>query len=174
MHKIGYIDIVGLRACRHVAMPVEAFTPLVGQNNVGKSTILFALAWVLKPSALEASDFAKAGEPVIVTARIDGITEEILKLIPEAKHQAAIAPFCKTGSMWIRVVCTAPGARGINCEVFDVEKYSGEGLPQAWRAYPTGLPQAVSALLPDALQIDAMEDLGEDLGKAKAGSTLKS
>ncbi|WP_200843288.1 hypothetical protein, partial [Raoultella sp. 18086] len=41
-------------------------------------------------------------------------------------------------------------------------------------AYPTGLPQAVSALLPDALQIDAMEDLGEDLGKAKAGSTLKS
>lgn len=174
MHKIGYIDIVGLRACRHVAMPVEAFTPLVGQNNVGKSTILFALAWVLKPSALEASDFAKAGEPVVVTARIDGITEEILKLIPEAKHQAAIAPFCKTGSMWIRVVCTAPGARGINCEVFDVEKYSGEGLPQAWRAYPTGLPQAVSALLPDALQIDAMEDLSEDLGKAKAGSTLKS
>lgn len=36
------------------------------------------------------------------------------------------------------------------------------------------LPQAVSALLPEALQIDAMEDLGEDLGKAKAGSTLKS
>lgn len=32
----------------------------------------------------------------------------------------------------------------------------------------------MSALLPDALQIDAMEDLGEDLGKAKAGSTLKS
>ncbi|NEJ33430.1 AAA family ATPase, partial [Rhizobium leguminosarum] len=87
---------------------------------------------------------------------------------------AAIAPFCKTGSMWIRVVCTASGARGITCEVFDVEKYSGEGLPQTWRAYPTGLPQAVSALLPDALQIDAMEDLGEDLGKAKAGSTLKS
>ncbi|MNX84333.1 hypothetical protein D3C86_1161260 [compost metagenome] len=58
--------------------------------------------------------------------------------------------------------------------MFDFEKYRGDGLPEIWREYPTGLPQAVSALLPEALRIDAMEDLGEDLGKAKAGSTLKS
>jgi putative ATP-dependent endonuclease of the OLD family len=174
MHKIGFIDIVGLRACYHVSMPLESFTPLVGQNNAGKSTILFALAWVLKPSALEHSDFSKTGEPVVVTARVDGITDEILKSIPEDRHQAAIASFCKTGSMWIRVVGTAPGARGSTCEVFDVEKYSGQGIPEAWRSYPTGLSQAVSALLPEVLQIDAMEDLDEDLGKAKAGSTLKT
>lgn len=174
MHKVGFIDIVGLRACRRVSLPLESFTPLIGQNNAGKSTILFALAWVLKPSALERSDFSNDGEPVIVTARIDGITEEILKLIPEAKHQAAIAPFCHSGSMWIRVVGMAPGAKGFNLEVFDVDKHSGENIPKNWRPYPTGLPQAVSALLPEALQIDAMEDIGEDLGKAKAGSTLKS
>jgi putative ATP-dependent endonuclease of OLD family len=174
MHKIGFIDIVGFRACHHLSMPLESFTPLVGQNNAGKSTILFALAWVLKPSALEPSDFSKVGEPIVITARIDGITKEILKLIPEAKHQAAIEPFCNTGSMWIRVVGTGHGAKGFTCEVFDVDKYSGEGIPEAWRTYPTGLPQAVSALLPEALQIDAMEDIGEDLGKAKAGSTLKS
>lgn len=173
MHKIGFIDIVGLRACYHVSMPVASFTPLVGQNNVGKSTILFALAWVLKPGALEQSDFSKTGEPVVVTARIDGITEEILKLIPEPKHQAAIAPFCASGSMWIRVVAKSPGAKGFTCEVFDVESYQGNDIPMAWRDYPTGLPQAVAALLPEALRIDAMEDLGEDLGKAKAGSTMK-
>ncbi|CAP40536.1 ATP-dependent nuclease [Bordetella petrii] len=174
MHKIGFIDIVGLRACHHVSIPLESFTPLVGQNNAGKSTILFALAWVLKPSALEASDFAKEGEPIVVTARIDGITAEILEYVPEPKHQAAIAPFCNTGSMWIRVVCTAPGPKGFTCEVFDVDQYAGEGIPKSWRSYPTGLSQAVSALLPEPLQIDAMEDLAEDLGKAKAGSTLKS
>lgn len=174
MHKIGFIDIVGLRACHHVSMPVESFTPLVGQNNAGKSTILFAFAWVLKPTALEQSDFTKTGGPVVVTARIDGITEEILKLIPEPKHQVAIAPFCASGSMWIRVVGKAPGAKGFSCEVFDVEKYEGNSIPLHWRDYPTGLPQAVSALLPEALRIDAMEDLGEDLGKAKAGSTMKS
>lgn len=174
MHKIGFIHIAGLRACHNVGIPLESFTPLVGQNNAGKSTILFALAWVLKPSALNASDFAKADEPVVVTARIDGITEDILRQIPEEKHQAAIMPFCKTGCLWIRVVGSAPGARGFTCEVFDIENYGGEGIPEVWRNYPTGLPQAVSALLPEALKIDAMEDIGEDLGKAKAGSTLKS
>lgn len=173
MHKIGFIDIVGLRACQHVSLPVESFTPLVGQNNAGKSTILFALAWVLKPSGLDQSDFSKTGEPVIVTARIDGITEEILKSIPEQKHQTAIAPFCASGFMWIRVVAKAPGAKGFLCEVFDAEKYPGNHMPMVWRDYPTGLPQAVSALLPEALRIDAMDDLGEDLGKAKAGSTMK-
>ncbi|MER1939892.1 AAA family ATPase [Castellaniella sp. FW104-16D08] len=174
MHKIGFIDIVGLRACQHVSLPIESFTPLVGQNNAGKSTILFALAWVLKPSALAESDFSKIGEPVVVTARIDGITNEILELIPEPKHRAAIAPYCTSGSIWIRVVANEPGTKKVACEVFDFETYHGNDLPLAWRPYPTGLPQAVSALLPDALCIDAMEDLGEDLGKAKAGSTMKS
>lgn len=174
MHKIGFIDIKGLRACHQVSIPMETFTPLVGQNNVGKSTILFAIAWVLKPASLEASDFSKQGEPVIVTARIDGIDQGILDLIPDAKHRASIAPFCASGSMWIRVVAKAPGAKGVANEVFDVEKYSGDGIPETWREYPTGLPQAVSALLPEALRIDAMEDLGEDLGKSKAGSTLKA
>ncbi|UHL63511.1 AAA family ATPase [Paralcaligenes sp. KSB-10] len=174
MHKIGFIDIVGLRACQHVSLPVESFTPLVGQNNAGKSTILFALAWVLKPSALTESDFSKTDQPVVVTARIDGITDEILELIPEPKHRAAIAPYCASGSIWIRVVANEPGTKKVACEVFDFETYQGNDLPLAWRPYPTGLPQAVSALLPDALCIDAMEDLGEDLGKAKAGSTMKS
>ena len=36
------------------------------------------------------------------------------------------------------------------------------------------MPQAVSVLLPDPLSIEAMEDVAEDLGKAKAGSTIKS
>jgi energy-coupling factor transporter ATP-binding protein EcfA2 len=174
MHKIGFIDIVGLRACQHVSLPVESFTPLVGQNNAGKSTILFALAWVLKPSALAESDFSKIGEPVVVTARIDGITTEILELIPEPKHRAAIAPYCTSGSIWIRVVANEPGTKKVACEVFDFETYQGSDIPLAWRDYPTGLPQAVSALLPEALCIDAMEDLGEDLGKAKVGSTMKS
>src|SRR5699024_8284404 len=50
------------------------------------------------------------------------------------------------------------------------------GEPEHWRSYPTGLASAVSALLPDPLFIEAMEDLGEDLGagKAKAGTTIKS
>lgn len=174
MHKIGFIDIKGFRLCRHVAIPLEGFTPLVGQNNTGKSTILAALAWVLKPWALEASDFATQDQPVVVTARIDGIAGPALDLIPDQRHRTAIEPFCASGSLWIRVTASGPGAKAISKEVYDYEKYAGTGLPQVWRDYPTGLPVAVSALLPDPLRIDAMEDLSEDLGKAKAGSTMKA
>jgi hypothetical protein len=39
----------------------------------------------------------------------------------------------------------------------------GDDLPEHWREYPTGLPQAVSVLLPDPLSIEAMEDVAEDL-----------
>lgn len=34
--------------------------------------------------------------------------------------------------------------------------------------------QAVAALLPEALPIEAMDDIGEDLGKAKVGTTIKA
>ena len=45
--------------------PLDDFTPLVGQNNGGKSTILEALKWLLKPEARAASDFADAGMPIV-------------------------------------------------------------------------------------------------------------
>jgi putative ATP-dependent endonuclease of OLD family len=58
VHRLSHVIINNFRACRNVSFPIDAFTPLVGQNNVGKSTILEALKWVLKPSALSQGDFA--------------------------------------------------------------------------------------------------------------------
>lgn len=176
MHCISHLYIKNFRACKEVSLPLESYTPLVGQNNAGKSTILEALQWVLKPSALIAGDFADKDYPVIVAACIRGITPDLIGLIPEPKHRTAIEPFCATGTLWIRVIANKVGGKGFTKEVYDYEAYSGEGLPAeyAWRAYPTGLPQAVSALLPEALFIEAMDDIGEDLGKAKAGTTIKN
>ena len=54
-----------------------------------------------------------------------------------------------------------------------MQQYSGHGVPDQWRGYPTGLPQAVSILLPDPLHVEAMDDIGEDLGKTKSGTTIK-
>ncbi|HBO2993407.1 TPA: AAA family ATPase [Pseudomonas aeruginosa] len=174
MHKIGFININNYRLCRNVSLPLEGFTPLVGQNNTGKSSILEALAWVLKPYALQVSDFAEAGRPVEVSARIDGITADVLDQIPDGRHRAAIEPFCRNGSIWIRAHTAGTTARAITQEIYDHSQYAGEGIPESWRAFPTGLPQAVGALLPEPLQINAMDDIGEDLGKAKAGSTIKA
>lgn len=174
MHRIGHIAIKNFRLCRDVSLPLEGFTPLVGQNNTGKSSILAAIAWVLKPSALAATDFSNSGKPVEIYAKIEGITSEILDLLPDQKHRKAIEPFCSNGYLWIRATATGTGAKAVKQEVYDFEKYSGAELPNEWREYPTGLPQAVAALLPEALPIEAMDDIDEDLGKVKAGTIIKA
>lgn len=173
MHRVSCIHIENFRSCRNVTLPLEGYTPLIGQNNAGKSTILQAIEWVLQPKALSAADFSAPEVPVEVAACIDGISEEILSLIPEEKHRKAIEPYCRDGRLWIRVVATGTTAKTTNAEVWDIDQCSGEGLPEHWRSYPTGLSQAVSVLLPKPLVVQAMHDLGEDLGKAKAGTTIK-
>lgn len=174
MHRLSHLVIQNFRACKNVSLPLESYTPLVGQNNTGKSTILEAIKWVLKPNALSASDFAESAQPVIVTACISGITKALLDRVPEQKHRTAIEPYCASGILWIRCVATGTTSKSNKQEVYNHETYSGSGVPNDWRDYPTGLPQAVAALLPEPLYIEAMDDIGEDLGKAKAGTTIKN
>lgn len=171
MHRISCIHIENFRACRNVTLPLDSYTPLVGQNNAGKSTILEAIRWVLKPSNLKASDFHDEEEPVSVAACIDGIYDEVLDRIPHARHRQAIEPYCRDGRLWIRV--TAPNTKSKSQEVWSVDECPVDGVPEQWQAYPTGLPQAVSSLLPEPLHVLAMHDIGEDLGKAKTGTTIK-
>ncbi|WP_296934941.1 AAA family ATPase [uncultured Marinobacter sp.] len=174
MHRLSHLTISNFRACQSIALPLEGYTPLVGQNNTGKSTILKAIEWVLKPTALSKQDFHDPDKPVEISACIDGISEAVLNRIPEDKHRKAIAPYCKGGRLWIRVVADGTTAKGIDKQVWDTEQCTDTDNPDHWRNYPTGLPQAVSALLPEPLVVQAMHDIGEDLGKAKAGTTIKS
>ena len=173
MHRLSHLTIKNFRACRDVSLLLEGYTPLVGQNNTGKSTILQAIGWVLKPAALSSSDFYDTEAPVEVAACIEGIAEDIIDRIPEKRHRTAIEPYCRDGQLWIRATATGTGAKAIKKEVWDVEQCTDDNLPSYWRDYPTGLPQAVSALLPEPLIVHAMHDIGEDLGKAKAGTTIK-
>lgn len=174
MHRLSHLRIKNFRACKDVSLPLEGFTPLVGQNNVGKSSILQAIGWVLKPVALSTRDFHDPEKPAEVVACIDGITDLVLDRIPEVRHRSAIAPYCRDGRLWIRASAVGASSRAVTKEVWDIDKYQGNGEPEFWRDYPTGLPQAVSALLPEPLFVQAMHDISEDLGKAKAGTTIKS
>lgn len=174
MHGLSFVRIKNFRACKDVSLPLEGYTPLVGQNNAGKSTILHAIGWVLKPAALSITDFHDPDQPVEVVACIDGISHDVLGRIPELKHRKAITPYCRDGRLWIRAWAAGTSAKKPSKEVWDIEQCPDSDEPRHWRSYPTGLPQAVSALLPEPLIVQAMHDIGEDLGKAKAGTTIKS
>jgi len=173
MHRISYIEIQNFRACQAVSLPLDDFTPLVGQNNVGKSTILDALRWLLKPDARASGDFADAKKPIVVTARVEGITAGILKLIPEQKHRTAIEPYCPNGVLWIRVITDGTTTKSLKQEVWNPAVVETGGKPKEWRSYPTGLPQAVAAILPEPLSIQAMKDVQKDLTSVAAGTTIK-
>lgn len=169
MHGLGHIDIEHFRQCRKVSIPIESFTPLVGPNNVGKTTILEAIKYVFAPRTIAKDQASDPDRRIVVCARIDGIGDELLATLAEPRHRAAIEPYCREGSLRIRAV----GPDRPKQEVWDPDQYSGEGVPTVWRSYPTGLPEAVSALMPEARHIEALDDIQEDLGKGKAGSTIR-
>ena len=171
MHSFSKIYIKNFRSCKQVILPLGDFTPLVGQNNAGKSTILDAIRLVLAPKAFAKTDTNDPTQPIIIGACVSGITDELIALIPEARHQAAITPYCINGDLWIRI--SAQGTAKPVSEVWENAELDDQGIPTSWRSYPTGLPQAISALLPEALHIRAMDDVQEDLGKGKAGSTIR-
>lgn len=170
MHGLSHIYIENFRACRRVLLTLGDYTPLVGQNNTGKSTILDAIKLILAPKTLAKTDATDPQVPVILAACIQGITPELIDLIPAQNHRAAIEPYCVGGNLWIRVVATPKP----KAEVWDPAGALDElGVPTVWRSYPTGLPDAVKALLPEALHVAAMDDVGDDLAKGRAGSTIR-
>jgi ABC-type branched-subunit amino acid transport system ATPase component len=169
MHGIGQIEIENFRICRRVSMPLGPITPLVGQNNSGKSTVLEAIRIVLNGSSLAKGDAADATRPITIAARIDGIDQALLDTLPDPRHRTAIKSYCVDGSIWIRIV--GPGKT--IAEIWDPSEGLHSGIPAAWRAYPTGIPAAVKALLPETRAIGAMEDVEEDLAKGRVGSTIR-
>ena len=171
MHSLSKIHIKNFRSCKQVILPLGDFTPLVGQNNAGKSTILDAIRLVLSPKAFARTDACDPTQPIIISACVSGITDELIALIPDARHKAAITPYCVKGDLWIRV--SALGTAKPATEVWENAELDEQGVPTSWRSYPTGLPQAISVLLPEALHIRAMDDVQEDLSKGKAGSTIR-
>jgi len=170
MHGLSHVYIENFRACRRVLLTLGDYTPLVGRNNTGKSTILDAIKLILAPKTLAKTDATDPQLPVILAACIQGITPELIDLIPAPNHRAAIEPYCVEGNLWIRVMATPKP----KAEVWDPAGALDElGVPTVWRSYPTGLPDAVKALLPEALHVAAMDDVGDDLAKGRAGSTIR-
>lgn len=175
MHRISYVQIKNFRACKDVEIHLDAFTPLVGPNNAGKSTILEALAWVLRPTGVPHSDYHDPKEPIEVVAQIDGIDDELLGQIPNDRHRKATKPYCVDGRLRIRAVTDPEKASttSVDRQVWRPADFEHNGEPAQWVPPPTGLFQVVQSILPQPLHVRAMHDLDEDLGKVKAGTTIK-
>lgn len=165
MHRIGRLEVTNFRSCKSLAADFSAFTAIAGYNNCGKSNLLQAIKWSVRPFSLRTDDFFDPGAPVVVTAEIEGITDDILSRL-DPKHRARIEPFCAGSTLAIRRRQDVPDAP---VKAIELEIRSADG---GWKTNPTGIAGAISALFPEPIEIGAMENATEDVTKAKNTTTI--
>lgn len=171
MHAISSIRIQNFRSCRRTQVTLHDFTAIVGYNNAGKSNILSAIEWLLAPYALSAKDFCDEAETIEVEGRIEGITEDLLGQMPTAQSKA-VSPFVVENVLRIRRRLAVPGtASQAKVEIRD-PSIEDELSEDAWRNNPIGIEGALKALFPAPIRIHAMENAGDDVGKASKTNTI--
>ncbi len=164
--RLEWIEIKNFRSCKDLKLHLSGFTPLIGYNNVGKSNCLSAIEWLLKKKTLNKSDFFDPKEPIEISGRIAGITEELLNNLAD-KYKNTIEKYVNSGVLKVLRRQPFPNAKvsDVKIEIWDFEK-------EEWILNPTGIENAISALFPEPIRIGAMEDAVEDVTKHKSSSTI--
>ena len=170
--RLQDVQIVGFRSIKALRLTLDDFAPIVGYNNAGKSNILSAISWVLRPSATNRSDFNSPDElPLNVTATITGITPELLNSMP-ANQQKQIGPFIKDQKLQIARMMNSPGAASTADLLVRDPAVVEDKDKNAWKANPTGIDNALKVLFPEPIHIHAMEDAADDVCKSSKASTI--
>jgi len=172
MLKLRKVEIQNFRSCKSLEVQLSSFTPLVGYNNAGKSNIMDAIYWVLHHGALDEEDFCDPNERVMVTAYIEGVSEEVLGGLSEIRRER-IEPFVSNdgGCRFRRYQPNPSDTKGnIVLEAYRFQPDADE--EQEWVESPTGLNKTIQTLFPEPIEVRAMEDAAEDIGKSKSTSTI--
>lgn len=169
-HILSEITIRNFKSIRTETFELNAFTPLVGYNNAGKSNMLEAIKWLLRKTALSDSSFHDITLPVEMEGLITGITQVILDQLPE-NQRTSIQPFLSNDSLSIKRVQPLPNVAVAQIRLL-VKDPANIGTANEWRTNPTGLDQAIQALFPEPIHIGAMENAEEDVSKSKNTTTI--
>lgn len=165
-HKLSKVTIKNFKSCRDTELKLSSYTPLVGYNNAGKSNALSAIQWLLRKSTLKTEDFFDPEIPIEVIGMLEGITPQLLSQMPP-KQRASIEKYINAEQLQIKRVQELPNAKAadIRISVWDEQN-------NTWVLNPTGIDNAISALLPEPIRIGAMENAAEDSAKAKTSTTI--
>jgi len=171
MHYLSEITIRNYRSFISENFPLSQFTGLVGYNNVGKSNLLFAIKWLLRPAALSLTDFNDEKKSIEIDGVVEGIDNELLNQLDD-NHRKRIEKYCKEGVFIFRRIQPEP-----NCSKSDIKlkvwnPNNGNSDEESWVVNPTGIPNAINALFPEPIEIGAMEDATEDVSKSKTSTTI--
>jgi predicted ATP-dependent endonuclease of OLD family len=167
MHRLEEISIQNYKSIENIELKLTNYTPLVGYNNAGKSNILEAINWFLKPSKLYDKDFydGRGEEELIIEGKISGLDDSILEKIAE-KHRDRILEHLEDEEITVRRIMDGPG----NASTAELEIWNPDD--EEWVKNPTGIDNAIKDLFPEPIFMRAMEDAYEDIGKSKRSNTI--
>lgn len=160
------VEISNFRSVSGCVLPLSAYTPIVGYNNSGKSNTITAIQWLLRRSLLPKTDFHEANLPIEVVGTITGVTAAHVAAMPVAQ-QRQIAPYVAAETLKVKRTQPAGAAR-----VGEITLSVWDPTASTWNPNPTGIDNALSALLPEPIRIGAMEDAAEDAAKSKTTTTI--
>ncbi|MCL6272256.1 AAA family ATPase [Sansalvadorimonas sp. 2012CJ34-2] len=167
MHQISTLEIQNFRSCIKTKVYLQEFTPLVGYNNAGKSNILKAIDALVKGKGLAENNFNENDKPLIIIAKLSGLTDEVLDHLTTAQ-KSSLQPYIENEEIEIRFKQDKPGTQK---NAVDLGVKSPSDTSDNW-TNPNGIPQAISTLFPEPTFINSMEDAAEDISKFKASNTI--
>jgi predicted ATP-dependent endonuclease of OLD family len=167
--KLTSLSIENYKSIKSDTFRLSDYTALVGYNNAGKSNILDACYWLLRKSTLQNEDFNDPAQAVSVVGVIDGITTEVLDTI-HPNHRKSIEPYIVDQQLWIQRRQASPGGNTTNIKL-NVRKINEDGTND-WVSNPGGIDVAIKNLFPEPIQIKAMDNAEEDVGKFKTTTTI--
>lgn len=173
MHRIGRVIVKNFRTCQSVDLVLSDLTPLVGQNNAGKTTILKAIKLLLSADAkADGDDRWDNTQPIELVGKIEGITPAVLAAMADEDHRTAIAPYVVDETLWLRSQ-TSPDLKWKRTVWTPADGVNGDGVPNTFRDLPTGIQAPLRVLFPEVVHIEAMKNLEDDIAKAKAKGTMR-
>jgi len=166
MQFISSITVKNFKSIKSATFRLEKYTPIVGQNNAGKSNAVASLKWLLQKEKLSAEFFNDVTKPVEVEGVVAGITEDILGLLGET-HKNKILAFINDQKITIKRIQEQPSASAAQqrLEVF-------HPIDREWKSNPAGIENAIKAMFPEAIEIRAMVDAADDVSKLKKSNTI--
>src|SRR5229473_1237212 len=95
--QLTNVSVKNFKGLLDISVPLSRFVCLIGENNAGKSSLLQALLLFIEGRKLEPSLYFDPGGPIVISIKIEGISEADLQLIANEEHRARFREILSAG-----------------------------------------------------------------------------
>jgi putative ATP-dependent endonuclease of the OLD family len=96
--RLTRVSVKNFKGLRDVVVPLSRFVCIIGENNAGKSSLLQALLLFVEGRKLEPSMYFDPSEAIVITVRIEDVSDLDLALIANEEHRKRVEGILRDSS----------------------------------------------------------------------------